>query len=108
MARPLSPALTLQAVIDDLARTGSDRYQNFLQQVTDYHREWRAFFLGRVYRAEPVRLADYAHIPRFAFADDLRPAWGPVVWTGLVALLGAVTVSGLVAMPRVRRVPWFG
>ena len=85
--RPLSPALTLQAVVDDLAETGSDRYQSFLQKVTDYHREWRVLPRPRL-RAEPVRLADYAHIPRFAFAHDPRPAWGPVVWTGLLALLG--------------------
>jgi hypothetical protein len=65
-----------------------------------------AFFLGRVYRGEPVRLADYAHIPRFAFVDDPRPAWSPAVRSGLLALLGAVMVSGLVAMQRVWRAPW--
>jgi ABC-2 type transport system permease protein len=105
--RPLSPALTLQAVVDNLAGTGPDRYGSFLRQVADYHRAWRAFFLGRVYRGEPVSLADYAHIPRFSFAGDPRPAWSPAVRSGLLALLGAVIVTSLVAMHRMWRAPWF-
>lgn len=106
--RPVSPALVVQGILDDIAGSGSDRYRDFLGAVARYHGAWRAFFLGRMYRGDVVTARDYAQIPRFAFVEDPRHVWWHAVVTQQVGLVVAVTITGLVAVWRLRRSPWRG
>jgi ABC-2 type transport system permease protein len=104
--RPLSPALVVQGIIDDIAGSGPSRYRDFLQAIARYHDEWRAFFLGRVYRGDAVTVRDYAQIPRFAFVEDPRDIWWHPVVARQLGLVVAVAIMGLVAVWRLRRSPW--
>jgi hypothetical protein len=74
-----------------------------LQQVAGYHREWRAFFLGRVYRGEQITTADYADIPRFGSSV---PAGWHRVGVRQLELAVAFAITSLMAFWWHRKRAW--
>jgi ABC-2 type transport system permease protein len=105
----LSPQVALHTALADLAGTGGERHQAFLQHVRAFQVELRAFMYPRV--LQTVRLAssnacrgcpgrltftDYDEIPRFAMQDapaDARRASAlrTAAWLGLLA----VAIAGI-------------
>ena len=105
--RPLSPALMVQGIIDDIAGTGPGRYRDFLQAVARYHGEWRAFFLGRVYRGERRHRAGTTRRSRASRSSRTRETSGGTrSWPRQVGLVVAVAITGARRSPAASEVPW--
>ncbi len=99
--RFVSPAILMQDALNDLAGTGTARHRHFMQQVSDYHARWRAYFVPLIFRK--ARVDRYDALPAFSYEDEpvgsaLRRAAASVV--GLLVLGG---LAGSVGWWRLRR-----
>lgn len=68
--RFISPSITMQAALNDLAGTGPHRYRSFLEQVNEYHLQWRNYFYPRILRKEKMSSDDYDSFPAFQFHEE--------------------------------------
>jgi ABC-2 type transport system permease protein len=99
--RFLSPAVMVQDGLNDVAGTGAPRHRHFLQQVEQFHAEWRAFFVPKIFAK--ARVVSLEALPRFEFREE---AAGTVLSRAAVALSAlllpaiALAVMGLRAMRR--------
>jgi ABC-2 type transport system permease protein len=84
----LSPAILLQAAMNELAGTSTARYELFATQLDAYHASWRAFFYPRIYAGRTLTADDYARLPRFTYQVE-RPAQ--------VAARAGVNLGGIAA-----------
>ncbi len=85
----LSPAIVMHEALNDLAGTGSARFQRFRAAAWEWVNAQRAFFVPRVMRGERLTLPDYDALPRY---DGTAEVWGnrlrmlALRWLGLAAL----------------------
>jgi len=93
--RFLSPAMTMQEALTDLAGTGYWRYRAFREQVQEFKQSVSDFYAPRIHRREPLTLADYDRLPRFAVREERATAWlgrTGAGWIGMLALTGLIGV----------------
>jgi len=93
--RFLSPAMTMQESLTDLAGTGYWRYRAFREQVQEFKQSVSDFYAPRIHRREPLTLADYDRLPRFAVREERATAWlgrTGAGWIGMLALTGLIGV----------------
>jgi ABC-2 type transport system permease protein len=86
----VSPAILLQAALNELAGTSTARYERFALQLEAYHASWRAFFYPRIYARRTLAADDYARLPRFTYQAE--PSSRVVARAGLK--FGAMAVGG--------------
>ncbi len=104
--RFLSPALLMQGALNDIAGSGTERHRAFLAQVDQYHREWRDYFVPKIFAK--AQIADVESIPRFSYRDEPAGEIARRVGAAIAALLiGAVLMTGPV-FGRLRRFPVAG
>jgi ABC-2 type transport system permease protein len=94
--RPLSPAVLMQAALNDISGTGTHRHARFVSQVRAYQDRWRRYFADLVVRR--VHLRDYQNVPKFdyleePFADVRSRVLGTLAWMTTAAV--ALTAVGL-------------
>ena len=63
----LSPALTVQNALNDLAGTSEKDYQEFRHQSLAFAQEWRNFFLPFMFNNQEFKKSDYKNLPAFEF-----------------------------------------
>lgn len=103
--RFLSPALLLQATLNDIAGAGLSRHQHFLSQAARFYEEWKGFFQPKIFSDEALCASEYKQIPKFAFREEsfssviTRCAVPLLTLTGLTFVFG---VAGLRAYRRYR------
>ncbi len=101
--RYVSPAIVAQAAIQDLAGSGTHRYQHFLAQVDAYHQRWREYFVPRILRKQQLTGSDLDLLPQFTYQQEDNAA---VMWRCMQAL-GSLCVPlillGVPAMVALRR-----
>ncbi len=92
--RVLSPTMAAQAVLLDLAGTGTSRFAHFESAAEAFQQEWKAYFEPRVLDAATVTTDEIAAAPRFAYHDE--PAAAAASRAAMVvasmAIAGAVLV----------------
>lgn len=66
----VSPSVLAYEGLVSLAGTGTRRYQDFKQQVNDYHREWKEFFEPRIMSGRIMTQADFEKLPRFTWQES--------------------------------------
>lgn len=101
--RFISPAVLMQSALNDIAGTGYERHQRFLQQVDGYHAAWRQFFTPLIF--QKASFTDYRATPRFAFDEETS---GSVAARVTPAVLGlAIPALALIwfALARMGRFP---
>ncbi|MCA2971652.1 MAG: DUF3526 domain-containing protein [Acidobacteriaceae bacterium] len=68
--RFLSPAIVAQSAFNDLAGASADRYQHFLAQADEYHRQWRGYFVPRILKKVMLSAADIDELPTFRYREE--------------------------------------
>jgi ABC-2 type transport system permease protein len=68
--RFLSPAILLQNVFNETAGTSSRHYNSYRAQVVDFAKQWRNFFLPRMFRNELMTRELFTQLPQFTFDAD--------------------------------------
>ncbi|WP_298520999.1 DUF3526 domain-containing protein [uncultured Kordia sp.] len=63
----LSPALTVQNALNDLAGTSEKDYQEFRSQSLEFAQQWRDFFLPFMFNNQKFAKSDYKNLPAFAY-----------------------------------------
>jgi len=69
LASMLSPAVMAQEALQDVADRSLARFRYFDGAVDRHHQAWQAFFFQRVFGERPMRRAELATLPAFAFRD---------------------------------------
>lgn len=106
--RYLSPAIVAQAAFNDLAGSSSHRYQHFLTQVDEYHRQWRGFLVPRILKKEKLSTADLDKLPAFTFREESTSAVTGRVTVAFAGLLIPLLLAGIPAIGALRRYPVAG
>jgi ABC-2 type transport system permease protein len=101
--RFLSPAILVQDAMSELAGTGVARHRHFLARVDDYHREWRAFLVPRIFQR--VSILDHDILPRFSFSEEAEGRVLARVAMNLAALAVPGAVLAAAGLRRLRRYP---
>lgn len=96
----LSPAVMMQLVLNEVAGTSSDRYDDFLRQAAAYRAEWNDYFAERFLRQDPLRPADYDSFPVFRYQPE---PFGVVLQRLAPSFLGL-----LILLLGVALLPFFG
>jgi ABC-2 type transport system permease protein len=104
----LSPAIVTQEALNDIAGTGLARYKHFLGLVDRFHREWRDFFVPKVFGRQSLTVSDYQAFPAFRFEEESRAAVRSRVSTGLAGLVVPLALVFAVGMGGLRRYPIAG
>ncbi len=87
----LSPTLLAYGALADVAGTGEARYRGFLDRLSAFHLDWRAFFLTRAKAGQVMTLEDYEVLPRFPEgAEAGAGVAAAVIGMGLPTLLLAL------------------
>lgn len=103
--RLASPALLAMDGLADAAGTGEFRHRHFMDQVHDYHGQWRAFFAPRVLSGE--RFFDHDQLPSFTYRREsstlllLRSAAWLGTTTGFALLFGWWALRRCRSLPKV-------
>ncbi|WP_430408860.1 DUF3526 domain-containing protein [Kordia sp.] len=63
----LSPALTIQNALNNLAGTSEKDYQAFRYQSLEFAQEWRDFFIPYLFKNEKFKKSDYKNLPSFEY-----------------------------------------
>ncbi|MFN4151073.1 MAG: DUF3526 domain-containing protein, partial [Candidatus Sericytochromatia bacterium] len=66
----LSPSITMQYTLYDLAGTSTNRYDIFNEQVDNFHNEWKKFFVTKIMSSKPVYQKDYKVLPKFSYYEE--------------------------------------
>ncbi|MDP2817700.1 MAG: ABC transporter permease subunit [Polaromonas sp.] len=66
----VSPAAVAYEAMTALAGTGGRRHTLFMDQMAQYHRDWKAFFFPRIDGGVAMSEADFARIPKFAWKEE--------------------------------------
>lgn len=91
----LSPAIVTQAALNDLAGTGTARYQYFQDSVHRFLSEWHAFFAPKLFRAVRLTPSDYDTAPRFTFIEEPVSSIAGRASVGLFILLISILFVGI-------------
>ena len=65
-----SPAIMMQLSLNEISGTSADRYEHFMRQVEQFHREWNDFFAARFLKRQPLTVADYELFPKFSYEEE--------------------------------------
>jgi ABC-2 type transport system permease protein len=65
-----SPAILAQSAFNNLAGTGTERYEHFRNQVTEFLAEWRQYFAQRVFSKQRMTPADLPALPQFTYQEE--------------------------------------
>ncbi|GAB4357591.1 MAG: DUF3526 domain-containing protein [Bryobacter sp.] len=90
----LSPTILAQVAFNNLAGTGTERYEHFRRQVTTFLGVWRDHFAKRIFAKQSMGPADLASLPRFRFAEEAADRYHART---LLALLGIAVPGALLA-----------
>jgi ABC-2 type transport system permease protein len=103
--RFISPAIVVQAALNDLAGTDAARYQHFHALVNEFHQRWRNYFIPRIREQQKVKLtsADYDNFPTFAFREETTRSVLLRAGAGLLGLIVPAAVIAGVGLFRLRR-----
>jgi ABC-2 type transport system permease protein len=94
--RFLSPAVIAQEAFNDLSGSGLARHRRFMEAVSRYHTEYRAYFEPRTFRQVKLASTDYDTMPRFKWSEESARAIASRVLPGIGALiLGSLTLLSL-------------
>jgi ABC-2 type transport system permease protein len=104
----LSPAILMQAALNDIAGTGAARYRHFKQQVEQYHQTWQQFFFPKAFQKVVLTASDYERMPRFQFQEEPGAAVAFRVRPVLIGLVVASLAVCWLGMILVRRYPIAG
>lgn len=101
----ISPAIMTQNALNAISGTGTERFTDFVDQVLDFHQNWRGFFTTRVIKGDSMTAQEFDTIPAFGYepwtmADVSKAAIAPV--TGLAVF---VLVLGVWSSRRYLRYP---
>lgn len=101
----LSPAIVVHEGMAALAGNGSERFQQFRDQVTRFHGAWKQFFRPRIVGGIAITEADFADMPRWTWHEqdpgNVRSAALRRLWQ----LLAAACLLGLAAWWKLGRYP---
>lgn len=67
--RLLSPALLLQAGLQEIAGSASRHYQDYRRQVVDFAGQWRDFFLPLIFKNEKITSTVLTQLPEFRYRE---------------------------------------
>jgi ABC-2 type transport system permease protein len=101
--RLLSPAILMQDALNDLSGTGLARHQHFLQQVGQFHEEWRNHFVPLIFRKGQIQR--YASLPTFTFSEEPEASVVSRAAASIALLLLLAAVLGTLGLRRVQRFP---
>ena len=82
--RLLSPALLLQAGLQEIAGSASRHYQDYRRQVVDFAGQWRDFFLPLIFKNEKITSTILTQLPEFRYRE---PEAGQYFRVNLLMLL---------------------
>jgi ABC-2 type transport system permease protein len=99
--RFLSPAILMQGALNDIAGTGTDRHRHYLAQVDAYHRQWREYFVPRIFAR--TQITDFDEVPRFTYREETTAVVAARVTVALLGLLVPALAVGLLGLRRLRR-----
>jgi ABC-2 type transport system permease protein len=99
--RFLSPAILMQAALNDIAGTGTERHRDYLGQVDAFHREWRDYFVPKIFAK--AQITDFQQIPNFSYREEGTGITARRVLVAIVALLLPAVVIGILGLGRLRR-----
>jgi ABC-2 type transport system permease protein len=88
----LSPALTVQNALNDLAGTSEKDYQEFRSQSLAFAEEWRDFFLPFMFKNQEIKKSDHKLLPTFEFSYTNEASSGRIL--GLLVM--SLVIIGLV------------
>jgi ABC-2 type transport system permease protein len=106
--RFFSPAIVIQAALNDIAGTSAARYRHFLTLVADFHQEWKSYFNPRIVQKARFGAGDYDRFPSFAFREEPSGAVARRVAVGFIGLLLPALIIGWLALRALRRYPLVG
>jgi ABC-2 type transport system permease protein len=93
----LSPAIMMQLALNEISGTGADRHEHFLEQVYDFHDQWKEYFSVKFLERYPLKPADYDTFPEFDYEEE---GFAIVLARLLPSLLGMfVLLLGVVLLP---------
>jgi ABC-2 type transport system permease protein len=81
----VSPAIMMQLALNEISGTSADRYEYFLNQVYNFHAEWREYFNTKFLERYPLKPADYELFPEFEYREE---SFGAVMIRMIPSLLG--------------------
>ena len=91
-----SPLTGMQYLTEELAGASPGKYIWFSRQAERFLAEWRAFFAGKIWRLEEMKVSDIVRRPQFRSETEpvalwkqrvIWPAAGLVFWLAVAALL---------------------
>jgi len=86
----------MQLALNEVSGTSADRYEHFLEQVYDYHEEYKNYFSYKFLAQEPLHPADYDNFPEFNFQEETASAMisrlAPSLLGMFILFLGVILV----------------
>ncbi|HEU0122056.1 MAG TPA: DUF3526 domain-containing protein [Bryobacteraceae bacterium] len=101
--RFLSPAILAQGAMNDLAGSGTERFEHFRQQVNAFLITWRGHFAGFVLAKKMLTPSDVAALPRFVFEDESPSAPIGRILSALLGILAPTMLLSFLGLTMVRR-----
>jgi ABC-2 type transport system permease protein len=99
--RFLSPAILMQGALNDIAGTGGARHADFLTQVDAYHRQWREYFVPKIFAK--AQIADVDAIPRFGYREESTDVVASRVAAASMGLAVPAVVIAAIGLRRLSR-----
>ncbi len=82
----LSPAAITQIAISELANHSAANFNDFNEQVAQYHEEWRNYFFQPVMENRKLSRAEVVNIPRFTYEPESDGVVAGRIFGNVVAL----------------------
>ncbi len=93
----ISPAIMMQLALNEISGTSADRYEHFLEQVYDFHDQWKDYFSVKFLERYPLKPADYNEFPEFNYQEQ---PFAAVMARLIPSLLGMfILLAGVVLIP---------
>lgn len=102
----LSPAILMQSALNDIAGTGTDRHRGYLSQVDAFHRQWREYFVSRIFAKQQI--ASLSSVPRFQYQEEATADVGARVLWSMSGLAGPAVLLLFWGRRRLRSFPVAG
>lgn len=87
----LSPAIITQEILYDVSGTGINRLKNYTDQLDKFQKDWRSFFVNKIFNSKPVYAKDYSNFPKFNYlaeknSDIFQRAIFPLIFLFLLSI----------------------
>ena len=93
----VSPAVMMQLALNEISGTSADRYEHFLEQVYDFHKQWKEYFSVKFLERYPLKPADYNEFPEFNYQEQ---PFAAVMARLIPSLLGMfILLAGVMLIP---------